>query len=494
MGVILELKGIEKSFHTNRVLKSVSIALYSGEVHAIVGENGAGKSTLMKIIGGVYKMDSGAMTLDNEEIYIDSPVAAIRRGISLVHQELSLADNRSVGQNIYCHREPVNSLGFIHWKQLTEDTRGLFRDMGVDIDPNARAGSLNVARQQLVEIAKALSMKARIIIMDEPTSSLSEMEVEHLYKIVEKLRDRGVAVVFISHKLNEVFRMANRISVLRDGELVSTVRNEETTPDEVIRLMVGRHLGDLYPPKSEYPGEVIAKVENLGNQNQFRNISFEVRAGEILGLAGLVGAQRSESMLALFGAAPKTSGKISILGEEVEISSPRAAIAAGLCYLSEDRRSLGLFQTMSTAWNIVVSTLNRVTDRFGFYRNGSIREVSQGVIDLLDVNPKNQDLWVQNLSGGNQQKVLLGKWLMAKPRVLIVDEPTRGVDVGAKSQIHRKLRELSNAGIGVVVISSEQPEIVGLCDRVLVYREGQIVAELISNQVTQEEIVRYATL
>lgn len=491
--MILELSGIDKSFSANKVLKSVSVGFRKGEVHAVVGENGAGKSTLMKIIGGIYTRDEGEVVFNGESVRFDSPSEAMKNGISIVHQELSLADNLSVAQNIFSHREPVNALGFIQWKRLREKAQELFDQIGVDINPAVPAGSLNVARQQLVEIAKALSLDAQVIIMDEPTSSLSEQEVDYLYEIIRQLKERGVSVIFISHKLSEVFRVADRITVLRDGELIDTVDRDETSSGEIIRMMVGRHIEDLFPEKATNIGERVMTVKDLSNGDQFEGISFEVKVGEILGLAGLVGAQRTESMLALFGAAPRTSGEFTIQGEHVTIGNPRDAVQAGLCYLPEDRRTLGLFQTMSTSWNVVAASLSRMVNSRGFYERKEIRSQAAEMIELLDINPRDHEINVRNLSGGNQQKALLGKWLAAEPRVLIVDEPTRGVDVGAKSQIHQKLRQLADSGIGIVVISSEQPEIVGLCDRVLVFREGRITAELEGEKVTQEGIVQYAT-
>ena len=493
METILELSGIDKSFSSNKVLKSVTVGFRRGEVHAVVGENGAGKSTLMKIIGGIYTRDDGEIVFNGEPVRFDSPSEAMRNGISIVHQELSLADNLTVAQNIFSHREPVNAFGFIRWKELQQKAQELFDQIGVDIDPAAVAGTLNVARQQLVEIAKALSLDAQVLIMDEPTSSLSEQEVDYLYAIIRQLKERGVSVIFISHKLSEVFRVADRITVLRDGELIDTVDREKTSTAEIIRMMVGRHIKDLFPEKASKVGERVMAVKDLANGEQFKGISFEVKVGEILGLAGLVGAQRTESMLALFGAAPRTSCEVTIQGEPIQIKNPRDAVRAGLCYLPEDRRLLGLFQTMSTSWNIVAASLSRMLDKRGFYEKKEIRSQASAMIDLLDINPRDHEIHVRNLSGGNQQKTLLGKWLAAEPRVLIVDEPTRGVDVGAKSQIHQKLRQLADSGIGIVVISSEQPEIVGLCDRVLVFRDGEIRAELEKDKVTQEGIVEYAT-
>lgn len=493
MEPILRLSNINKSFNTNQVLKSVSVAFEEGQVHAVVGENGAGKSTLMKIIGGIYERDDGEVFLDGEPVVFGSPLEAMQRGISIVHQELSLVDNLSVAQNVFSHREPANALGFIKWRELWERTRELFEQIGIEIDPRKPAGLLNVARQQLVEIAKAISMDARVIIMDEPTSSLSEQEVDYLYGIVNRLKERGVCVVFISHKLSEVFRIADVVTVLRDGQLIGTVETQSTDSSEIIRMMVGRHINDLYPEKRDEAGEPIMQVVNLGFEDEFRDISFDLRRGEILGLAGLVGAQRSESMLALFGAAPATSGELYIDGKKIEARQPIDAIRAGLCYLPEDRRTQGLFQAMSIGWNLTAASLNRVTTRRGAYDRDRIRRVAHEMIELLDIVPPDHEVSVQSLSGGNQQKVLLGKWLAAEPRVLIVDEPTRGVDVGAKSQIHLKLRELADSGIGIVVISSEQPEIVGLCDRVLVYCQGRITKELAGDEISQEAIVQHAT-
>jgi len=492
---ILEVNGINKAFSGNYVLKNVSFDIKEGEVHTLIGENGAGKSTLMKIIGGIYSKDSGTVVYDGANIDFTSPIEAMNNGISIVHQELSLAENISVAQNIFCHREPKNKMGFIQWEKLYQQANSIFEQMGVDIDPRQEAGNISVAQQQLVEIGKALSMNSRVIIMDEPTSSLSDKEVEYLYKIIKNLKKNNVAIVFISHKLKEVFEVSDRITVLRDGEIIDTMNTSDTTQEDIIHKMVGRHLDDLYPQKSKKIGEVILEVENLTSSGVFENINFNLKKGEILGMAGLVGAGRTEIARGMIGADPIDSGSITLNGKIVSIKNCRQAIAHGIGYVTEDRKLLGLFQTMSVRWNIVSASLKKYGTALGFIRNDSIDSSSKEFVSLMDIRPQNDELNVINLSGGNQQKALMAKWLCSNPSVLIVDEPTRGVDVGAKSHIHNYLRRLADQGIGVIVISSEQPEVLGLCDRVLVVSDGVITRELDnnSNDLTQEEIMKYAT-
>jgi len=492
---ILEVNGINKAFSGNYVLKNVSFDIKEGEVHTLIGENGAGKSTLMKIIGGIYSKDSGTVVYDGANIDFTSPIEAMNNGISIVHQELSLAENISVAQNIFCHREPKNKMGFIQWEKLYQQANSIFEQMGVDIDPRQEAGNISVAQQQLVEIGKALSMNSRVIIMDEPTSSLSDKEVEYLYKIIKNLKKNNVAIVFISHKLKEVFEVSDRITVLRDGEIIDTMNTSDTTQEDIIHKMVGRHLDDLYPQKSKKIGEVILEVENLTSSGVFENINFNLKKGEILGMAELVGAGRTEIARGMIGADPIDSGSITLNGKIVSIKNCRQAIAHGIGYVTEDRKLLGLFQTMSVRWNIVSASLKKYGTALGFIRNDSIDSSSKEFVSLMDIRPQNDELNVINLSGGNQQKALMAKWLCSNPSVLIVDEPTRGVDVGAKSHIHNYLRRLADQGIGVIVISSEQPEVLGLCDRVLVVSDGVITRELDnnSNDLTQEEIMKYAT-
>ncbi len=493
MTPILRVEGICKSFASNRVLDDVSFSVEAGQVHALVGENGAGKSTLMNIIGGLVHAETGTIYLDGRPAVFANPVEAMHAGISIVHQVLSLAANMSVAHNIYVGREPVNGLGLIRWKKLYAEAQAIFERLGIDLAPTTPVSKLSVSMQQIVEIAKALSFNARVIIMDEPTSALSEKEIERLYAIVRDLTSRGMAVIFISHKLDEVFTIADEISVLRDGHMVGTVKAGASSPDEVIQMMVGRHIEDMYPTRSSGIGEDILVVEGLSRPPHFQDISFSLRRGEILGFAGLVGSGRTEVARALFGADHADAGTIVLQGHSVHFSSPREAIDQGICYLTEDRKTLGLFLKMSVRANITSAALPHLITRAGFLKEGLIRTESRRYVEAMEIRPADDQITAMNLSGGNQQKSLLAKWLAARPGVLIADEPTRGVDVGAKAKIHGDLRKMAEQGIGVIVISSELPEVLGLSDRVAVFRDGRIVAILDGKQATQEEVMKYAT-
>lgn len=492
MASLLEVESINKSFSGNQVLRDVSFSAKAGQVHALVGENGAGKSTLMNIIGGIHRADSGIIRLDGEPVSFSNPWQAKQNGISIVHQELSLAPNMTVAQNIFIRREKNNRLGFINWRELRAETKALFDRIGVDISPTELVGRYSVAVQQIIEIAKAISFNAKIIIMDEPTSALSGTEVERLYAIVNDLKSQGVAVVFISHKLGEVFRIADEISVLRDGQMVGHREPAQSTQQEIIQLMVGRAIDDLYPDKAPAVGDVILEIEGLSNPPHFENVSFSLRKGEILGFAGLVGAGRTEVARAIFGADPKSSGTVALHGKPLAINSPRDAIDKGIVYLSEDRKTMGLFLPMSVRDNIVAASLSQFISRINFIKHRKIAEQSRNYVQLMDIRPQNDRARIISLSGGNQQKTLLAKWLSSQPQVLIADEPTRGVDVGAKAQIHQDLRVLANKGVGVIVISSELPEVLGLSDRVAVFREGQLTTILENGNLTQEEVMQHA--
>jgi ribose transport system ATP-binding protein len=489
---LLIAKGISKSFAGNKVLDNVSFSVKAAQVHALVGENGAGKSTLMNIIGGIHQADEGELFVGGQRVHFSDPLEAINAGISTVHQELSLAPNLTVSQNIFSHREQSNWFGFIKWQVLFEKTRSLFEQIGIDIDPSTLVGDLAIGMQQTVEIAKALSLNARVIVMDEPTSALSEKEIEHLYKIINDLKSQGVAIIFISHKLNEVFRISDEISVLRDGLMIGTVKTAESNSKEIIKMMVGRHITDLYPAKSTYVKEEFFSVEALTCKGRFEDISFSLRKGEILGFAGLVGSGRTEVARAIFGADRFDSGRVLLDGREIKIRSPLSAINQGLCYLTEDRKSLGLFLTMSVRENIVSAALKSFVSRLFFLRRKEIKKKSMEFVNYMEIRPFNDEVSIISLSGGNQQKTLLAKWLCSQPKVLIVDEPTRGVDIGAKAKIHNDLRKLAEKGIGVIVISSELPEVLGLSDRIAVFHEGRIAA-LFQGCVTQEEVMKYAT-
>lgn len=490
---VLKVEGIYKSFAGNRVLDEVTFSVEAGQVHALVGENGAGKSTLMNIIGGLHQPDQGVIYLNGQSSSFVDPLQAMHSGISLVHQELSLAPNLNVAQNIFVGREEVNRLGFIKWKDLYTKTRAIFERIGIEIDPTILASRLSVSMQQIVEIAKALSFNARVIIMDEPTSALSGTEVDHLYAIIRDLTTKGIAIVFISHKLEEVFTIADQISVLRDGHMVGTVTTKETSPDQIIQMMVGRHIEDMYPPKSSRVGETIFSAEGFSRPPYFQNISFSLRQGEILGFAGLVGSGRTEVARAIFGADKAEAGRITLEGKEIKARSPREAIQQGLGYLTEDRKTLGLFLKMSVRENIIAASLRQFVSGAGLLKQDLIKEESKRFVDYMQIRPFNDEVQVLNLSGGNQQKSLLAKWLCVKPKVLIADEPTRGVDVGAKAKLHSDLRKMAEEGVGVILISSELPEVLGLSDRVAVFREGQITMILEGDQATQEEVMKYAT-
>ncbi len=489
---LLEVQGIGKSFSGNPVLKNVSFDVRPGEVHALVGENGAGKSTLMNIITGTHQPDAGTILVNGREVHLSDPADARAHGIGIVHQELSLSPNMTVAENIYCGREPTYVAGFINKRRMRQQARALFSRIGLDINPEVKAGSLSVAWQQMVEISKALSLDAKVLIMDEPTSALSDTEIEHLFGIIDTLRRQGVGVVYISHKLSEVFHLADRISVLRDGNLVKTLDKAATDNDEVIRLMVGRDIKDMYPPKASRVGDVIFQVENLTLGAKVRDVSFSLREGEILGFAGLVGSGRTETARAIFGAERPDSGRLSLRGHPVHIGGPGDAIRQGLCYLSEDRKEFGLFLTMSVRRNIASSSLPMYSSRLQVLNFDKVRAASEEFMESLDIRPRNDAVNIINLSGGNQQKAMLAKWLAAKPTVIIADEPTRGVDIGAKVKIHQYLRTLAESGVGVIIISSELPEVLGLSDRVLVFREGAVAADLSNDNLSQTEVMRYA--
>ena len=488
---ILRLENIEKSFGTNKVLEGVTFEAYAGEVHALVGENGAGKSTLMKIIGGIHQADAGTLMLEDKPIHFRNAREATEGGIGVVHQELSLVPNLSVAQNIFGNRVAKNTLGFIQWRTVNAEAGKILEHIGVDIDPRKLVGDLSVGYQQVVEIAKAISYQAKVIIMDEPTSSLSEKEVAYLYDLVEDLKTKGTALIFISHKLDDVFTVSDTTSVLRDGALVGTTSTQDTTREEIIHMMVGRHMGDLYPPKSSETSEEIFKVEGLTSEPYFRDISFSLKKGEILGLAGLVGSGRTEVARAIFGADNTEAGTIFLEGTPLKIRSTRDAIKHGICYLTEDRKELGLFLDMSIRVNIIAASLKQFISKILFLLPQKIKRGSQEYMKSMDVRAENDEQLVISLSGGNQQKVLFAKWLCAKPKILIADEPTRGVDVGAKAQIHAVLRQLAEQGVGIITISSELPEVLGLSDRVAVFREGTLTA-ILEGEPTQAEVMHYA--
>ena len=489
---ILSVERVSKSFGRHKVLDEVTFAVRAGSIHALVGENGAGKSTLMNIIGGALPPDAGTVSIEGRPVSFADPSEAIEAGISTVHQEFSLFPNRSVAQNIFGHREPADRFGFIRWRALRERAHEILSDMGVDLDPDALVGHLSVGARQLVEIAKALSLRARILILDEPTSALSDREAQRLFSLLGDLKSRGVGIVYISHRLGEVLQIADEISVLRDGRLAGRT-TADASPADLVSLMVGRHIEDITPPRQTSPGREIFAAERVGRAGAFSDVSFRVREREILGFAGLVGSGRSEVARAIVGADRLEAGRVCLDGHALKIASPRQAISHGIGYLTEDRKTLGLFLPMPVRDNIVAASLWKLVSRMGWLRPRAIRAQSAAYVQRLDIRPADDQVETLNLSGGNQQKVLLAKWLSVEPRVLIVDEPTRGVDVAAKAGIHRHLRALADQGAAVILISSDLPEVLGLSDRIAVFRQGRLVTILDATTATQEDVMRYAS-
>jgi ribose transport system ATP-binding protein len=490
---LLRLTNVTKRFPGVVALDSVSFDLKRGEVHAVCGENGAGKSTLMKIISGQYPPDEGSLLYKGKECRFASSLEAQAVGIAIVHQELNLVPHLSVAENIFLAREPRRGI-FVDRARLRTDAQRCLDRLGVDIAPTTLVRTLSVAQRQMVEIAKALSLEAEVLIMDEPTSSLTEAETGQLFRIIHELKRAGVGIIYISHRLDEMTEIVDRVTVMRDGRYVSTDVFRETTIDKVVARMVGRSLEDKFPPRTSVPiEEVLLSVDRLTRTNVFGPVSFELRRGEILGFAGLMGAGRTEVARAIFGADLPDNGTVKLGNEILAIHSPIDAIRHGIAYLSEDRKANGLAVNMPVASNITLTHMDAVSNRFGFIRFAAEAAVAQRYIDALGIRTPGVRQIARNLSGGNQQKVVISKWLFRDSRVLFFDEPTRGIDVGAKFAIYELLDKLAAQGIGVVMISSELPEILGMTDRVAVFHEGELVTILETRQTSQEEIMHYAS-
>ena len=487
----VELRGISKRFGATAALTDVSMDLRAGEIHALVGENGAGKSTLVKILAGVHAPDAGTILLDGVETQIANPTAARAHRVAVVHQEPRLFPDLSVAENVFLANPPTGRLGEISWREMRRAAAALFTQLDVRLDVGAPVRGLSMADQQLIEIAKALSLDARVLILDEPTASLSTHEVERLFTIVRRTRDRGVAVLFVSHRLDEVFRLSDRATVFRDGRHVITAATRDLTTADLVRHMVGRAV-TLFPKGEAAIGEVLLEVRGLTRAGEFRDVSFTVRAGEILGLAGLVGAGRTEIARVLFGISRPSGGEVRLDGRPVHLATPSAALRAGIAYVPEDRHLDGLVLDFSIADNITLPILPRLFPRL-FVRRSTERSLAKGYTDQLQVRMTGVDQLVQALSGGNQQKVVIAKWLATKPRVLILDEPTRGVDIGAKVEVHRIMSDLAASGLGIILISSELPEILAMSDRILVLHEGRITAEIARADATEERVMFAAT-
>ncbi|MFB7527001.1 sugar ABC transporter ATP-binding protein [Streptomyces sp. NPDC056178] len=489
---VLALSDVSKSFGAVRALQDVSLSLRPGEVHALAGENGAGKSTLIKTLAGVHRPDGGQVLLDGRPVVFHGPADARAAGIAVIYQEPTLFPDLSIAENIFMGRQPRRGLGRIDHRAVREATEGLMRRLGVDLSPDRPARGLSIADQQIVEIAKALSFDARVLIMDEPTAALTGGETARLFSVVRTLRDQGAAVLFISHRLDEIFELCERVTTLRDGHLISSGPLTGLTEDDLVRRMVGRDLEDLYPKQDAAVGDVALSVGRLTREGVFRDVSFEVRRGEIVALAGLVGAGRTEVAQAVFGVDRADTGEVRVAGTVLRLGSPAAAMAAGLALVPEDRRQRGLVMELSIERNIGLTGLGEVR-RGGLVRRALEHERAADWAVRLRLKYSRLADAVGVLSGGNQQKVVLAKWLATEPSVLIVDEPTRGIDVGTKAEVHRLLSSLAADGLAVLMISSDLPEVIGMADRVLVMREGRLVAELPRGGATEETVMAAAT-
>jgi len=488
MTPILQLRNISKSFPGVRALDDVGFDVSPGEVHALLGENGAGKSTLIKIMSGVYEPDAGNLKIHDHSVSFKNPLDAQAAGIATIYQELLLFPALTVAENIFMGHPPRNRFGGVDWRAMNKKAEGLLRSLDIlDLEPKQIVGTLSIGNRQRVEIAKALSRDARILIMDEPTAALTEADVDRLFDIVRRLRERNVGIVYISHRLEEVFELADRVTVLRDGMHVDTKPIAETNRDDLISMMVGRTIEALFPKADVPKGEVVLEIAGLNRPPLTKDVSLSIRAGEIVGLAGLVGSGRSELAQTIFGVTPATSGSIIFCGEKVRISSPREATSLGIAYVPEDRGHQGLIRPMTLRENVSLAVLERLS-RYTFIRRQDERELVEDAIARFGIRASGTEQVVNKLSGGNQQKAVVAKWLATKPRLLIMDEPTRGVDVGAKAEIHRLMGELVARGLAILMISSELPEVLGMSDRILVMREGQLVAEFSRDRAEQEEI------
>ncbi len=490
------MKGIDKTFPGVHALKGCTFDLFDGEVHGLVGENGAGKSTLMKILAGVYRKNAGKIWLRGTEVEIESTKQAQSMGISIIHQELNLMKHLTAAQNIFLGREQRKGAPFlVDDRTINEKTKKLFEMIHLDLDPTVRISTLTVAKQQMVEIAKALSFNMDVLIMDEPTSALSDSEIEDLFAIIRKLRADGKGIVYISHRLEELPLICDRVTVMRDGEYIATSSIHEITLERIISLMVGREIYETAHSRGTAgQGEVILDVRNLRQGKKIRDVSLKLHKGEILGIAGLMGAGRTEVARAIFGADSVEGGEIFVKGKKVDIRQPKDAVRNGIGYLSEDRKQYGLALGLGVDTNIVLASFNKLTDMFGFINRKKLLQLVQAFIGKLLIKTPRTDQKVKNLSGGNQQKVVIAKWLARNCDILIFDEPTRGIDVGAKSEIYKLLNELADEGKGVVMISSELPEILRMSHRILVMCEGRVTGELFAGDATQEKIMQYATM
>ncbi|MCP4418374.1 MAG: sugar ABC transporter ATP-binding protein [Chloroflexi bacterium] len=493
--ILVQMEGIEKWFPGVHALNDCRFELRAGEIHALVGENGAGKSTLMKVLSGIYAKDAGQVIIKGKEVELPNPKAAQNLGISIIHQELNLMPHLTLAQNIFIGREPRRGAGILlDETELNKQTAELFATMHLKLDPKTRVSNLTIASQQMVEIAKALSFSSEALIMDEPTAALTDAEIEDLFEFMRDLREKGVGIIYISHRLEELKQISDRVTVMRDGHYIDTVHTEEATTDQIINMMVGRTIYEATPELPEIPSEkIVLEVKNLNRGRALQDISFHLKKGEILGFAGLMGAGRTEVARAVFGADPIDSGEIYVQGQKTKIDSPQQAVWNGIGYLSEDRKRYGLAMGLDVKENIAMAALSKFLGFLGWVNKSQIRSTAKHYIDDLDIKTPSAEQKVKNLSGGNQQKVVIGKWLTADTEILIFDEPTRGIDVGAKSEIYKLLNDLARKGKSIIMISSELPEILRMSHRVIVMCEGRITGELPIAETTQEKIMTLAT-
>jgi ribose transport system ATP-binding protein len=489
---VLEMKNITKTFPGVKALDRVNFSLEKGEVHALLGENGAGKSTLMKVLNGIHERDEGEIFVKGEPVKFQNTKEAQNAGLAIIHQELELIPYLNVAENIFLGREERNGV-FINYKKLYQKTGEVLDLLGVDIDPRAKIKDLNIGSQQMVEIAKAVSQNADILLMDEPTSSLTNQEIEILFQLIERLKEQEIAIVYISHRLEEVFEICDRVTVLRDGQFVGEVKTSETDEDELIKMMVGRTIEDRFPKMNFNPGEEILRIENLSVPDEIENASFSLKKGEILGIAGLMGSGRTELAKAIFGVFKEKTGQIFYRGDQLKIDSPADAIDNGIYYLSEDRKEEGLILGLSVADNISISVLKTILNANTFIDAAAEKDLAEKYIKDLNIKTPSEKQLVKNLSGGNQQKVVISKLLSTRPEVVIFDEPTRGIDVGAKREIYNLMQDLIDEGVAVILISSELPEVLNLSNRILVMHEKEIMGELDAAEADQEAIMKLAT-
>ena len=488
----IEMKGIDKSFGSNQVLKNAGFYLKDGEIHALMGENGAGKSTLMKILTGVYTRDAGTVLVDGQEVCYKNPQEAEKAGIVFIYQEINSLFDLTVEENLFMGKEITKGFGIVNKKAMRAKAQEVMDRMGVSIPVNAVMGDLSVGQQQMVEICKALMADAKVLIMDEPTAALTESETEGLFKVINSLREKGVSIVYISHRMEEIFALCDRITILRDGEYIDTRYIKDIDMDDVVQMMIGREIGERYPKRESRIGGEVLRVEGLSHQKIFKDVSFSVRAGEVLGVAGLMGAGRTEIMQAIFGNLPIVAGKILINGQKTSIRNPRQAIKAGIGFITEDRKTEGLLLEKSISENIEICNFGK-TSNHGVRSKAKRAELVQHGIDEFHIKCFGPEHECGNLSGGNQQKVVLAKWVATDPKILILDEPTRGVDIGAKKEIYNVINDLAAKGVAVIMVSSELPEVLGMSDRIMVVHEGHVTGIIDAATADQAKVMTLAT-